>query len=303
MRIEFRQLRSFLAVAEEKSFRRAAERIFLTQPALSQHISALEQALEVKLFEREARGVRLTTAGEAFREGASRTLRALDEASVAARSAAGLADRKLTLGYTEYLNLPFVAPAIRALLAEFPSLRFERLEVASPRQLEALPSHGIDLGIGYLRGEPPESLDFTPLVSGRWLIVLPQEHPLAQQDSVSVAALRGERIVLFARLINPQLHDAVLGLMRAHGLEPNLIETTQTSAGPRLVREGLGLFWVMSYVLGPVPEGLVARPLALPADTQITIGALSRKGEASLPAQRLLTLLKEQARAAYRDRG
>lgn len=299
MRIEFRQLRSFLAVAEEKSFRRAAERVFVTQPALSQQISALEAALEVRLFERDTRGVRLTPAGEAFREGAARTLRSLDEASAAARRAAGLADRRLSLGYAEYLSLPFVAPAVRGLLAEIPDLRFERHELPAPKQPDALHNHSLDLGIGYVRPDLPEDLAFTPLVTGRWMIALPPGHPLAVLESVPLGRLKGERLVLFARVINPPLHDAVLALMRHHGLEPNLIETTQTSAGPRLVREGLGLFWVMSYIHDPGLEGLSVRPLDLPAETHITLGAVYRKDETALPVRRLIALFQQHARTAY----
>lgn len=300
MRIEFRQLRSFLAVAEEGSFRRAAERVFLTQPALSQQISALEAALEVKLFERDTRGVRLTPAGEVFREGAARTLRSLDEASAAARAAAGLADRRLSLGYAEYVNLPFVAPAIRALLTEIPDLRFERHELASPRQPDALLSRNLDLGLGYVRPDLSEELAFTPLVTGRWMIVLPPGHPLAALESVPPSRLKGERLVLFARVINPSLHDSVLALMRSHGLEPNLIETTQTSTGPRLVREGLGLFWMMSYIRDPGLEGLCTRPLDLPPESQITLGALYRRDDSSLPVRRLIALFQELAKTAYR---
>ncbi|MFB9991075.1 LysR family transcriptional regulator [Deinococcus oregonensis] len=274
MQLELRQLRYFVTVAETLNFTRAAEQLLISQPALSQQIVRAEQQLGVQLLERDRRQVRLTPAGDELLIRARRLLQDHEELIRAVRRVAGVQDT-LRVGYVESSNLPFIAPAVRAVQQAFPQVRVERLEVYSALQAQAVLERRIDVGIGGLPVEQA-GLDSLLLMNTRWSVALPAAHALARLDAVPVAALRDVPLIVAPAHINPPLYQWLLGQCRRQGFEARIVfESTSMAGAMQLALEQVGFPVVCSSsALGRWPE-MVVRPLADPeAATQV--GAIWR---------------------------
>ncbi|GGJ37409.1 LysR substrate-binding domain-containing protein [Deinococcus roseus] len=274
--LELRHLRYFVAVAEELNFTRAAERVFLTQPALSQQIKALEEILGVTLLERTQRKVRLTDAGRVFLDGARRTLQEADRAIKEARKADGIP--RITLGYVEYAFQSVVGPIVTALLKEHPEIRLERREIPHYQIGQALENRTIDVGFGVLPMEG-EDIENQNMGRARWQLVVPAQHPLAKLEKIPLSALETEPLIMFSRSMNSLLYEQVIARLRKAGIEPSVVyETAQVEAGENMVELGVGLWVVTTYIIADgLPETLVARDLE--GFEPMQMGMAWRKGE------------------------
>lgn len=259
--MELRHLRSIQALAEELHFGRAALRLAITQPALSQQLIQLEAELGARLFDRHPR-VSLTPVGTALLAHARRILDAVAEAEAEARSLANLTRRRIRLGYLEYWNPPFIARVMRALRELDPPVVLESRNLYSAEVLAGLRDRSLEIGFIHLPvGD--DSLAVRPLLEGRWSLVLRRAHPLARRAELALADLAGEPLVFFDRAVNPPLHAWLLGRFAEAKVTPRIVyATTQPQVGLDLVREGVGAFFVASYVLRSLPRGLVMRPFA-----------------------------------------
>lgn len=195
--MELRQLRLFLAVAEERNFTRAAERVYLSQPALSHRIHQLEEELGVVLFERTPRGATLTPAGEALVEDA-RHLLSYAEASVRrVRRAGGITDDSLRVGFdfVEFGSVPPMPSLLGAFRERFPEVQVSIQTLASEELERALVEERLD--ISFMLG-PPLSTDlgFHALLKGVYKVLLPVAHPLAADEQVSLSELLANRLLL-----------------------------------------------------------------------------------------------------------
>jgi len=295
-RLELRPLRSFVAVAEELHFRRAAERLRLTQSALSQQIGLLEEQLGTRLFDRDRRGVSLTASGNTLLEGARELLQKADELEHRVRVGAGVEEPLLSLGYVDFLNLPFIAPCLRLLLSHYPEARISRHEMPPEKQLEAIRTGSLHVGIMRMpNGAMPAGLQSEALIEGRWMLVVPEDHALAALPQIPLERLRGERLILFARTLNPNLYDQLLQHCRDAGFEPNIVyETAQSHAASQLVAQGIGLFWASSYMLQDLPASVTPRPLA-GFDTHLVVHAVWRADNQSSLLKTFLSLLRQHA--------
>lgn len=278
--MELRHLRSILALAEELHFGRAALRLAITQPGLSQQLTQIETDLDVRLFERHPR-VALTPVGAVLVNHARRILAAVAEAEAEARSLANLTRRRIRLGYLEYWNPPFIAKAMRALRELDPPVVLESRNLYSAEVLAGLRDRSLEIGFLHLPVDD-DALAVRPLLEGRWSLVMPRTHPLARRSELTLADLTGEPLVFFERTVNPPLHAWLLGRFAEAKLTPRIVyATTQPQVGVDLVREGVGSFFVASYVLRTLPRGLVMRPFSdLPP---MRIGAAWR-GDQRTPA-------------------
>ncbi|HEX7840414.1 MAG TPA: LysR family transcriptional regulator [Kofleriaceae bacterium] len=278
--MELRHLRSIVALAEELHFGRAALRLAVTQPALSQQITQLEAELDARLFERQPR-VALTPVGAALLGHARRILDAVAEAEAEARSLANLTRRRIRLGYLEYWNPPFLAKAMRTLRELDPPVVLEPRNLYSAEVLAGLRDRSLEIGFVHLP-VADDSLTVRPLLEGRWSLVVRRSHPLARRAALVLPDLAGEPLVFFDRTVNPPLHAWLLGRFAEAKVTPRIVyATTQPQVGVDLVREGVGAFFVASYVLRTLPRGLVMRPFAdLPP---MRIGAAWR-GDQRTPA-------------------
>jgi DNA-binding transcriptional LysR family regulator len=224
--MELRHLRYFVAVAEELHFRRAAERLHVAQPAISEQIRKLEQELGVRLFDRTPRSVLLTVAGGALLEEARHVLRHAEVARQAAQNAGDRATMRLRIGYLPD-SLPASVPrALRHLATSAPRVQVDLEMGTTIRLIEDLRAHRLDVVVAALPA-PTNGLQTTLLGVQRAVLALPAAHPHAAAPEVALERLAPERIVVLPRDANPAFHSAVVSICRDAGLSPTLVEPAE----------------------------------------------------------------------------
>ena len=261
---DLRVWRQFAMLADELHFGRAAQRLHMTQPPLTQAIAQLERQLGTALFERTRRRVALTPAGEAL-------LPAVRELLVRAAALPGLA-RAAAAGETGRVRLAFVStvgfdplPAwVRDFHAESPGVALELVEATGDVQLDAFARAGIDAGLMlHSPGQAPAGLLRLPVGREPLVLALPARHPLARAEPLALADVLVEPLVLFPRRILPSLHDAVQAMYRAQGAVPRVAqEAIQMQTIVNLVGGGIGLAWVPASVMQFRRAGVVYRAAA-----------------------------------------
>jgi DNA-binding transcriptional LysR family regulator len=221
--MELRHLRYFVAVAEELHFRRAAERLHVAQPAVSEQVRKLEQELGVRLFDRTQRSVSLTSSGVALLEEARHVLRHADVAQQAARTARDHATMMLRIGYLPD-SLPARLPlALRHLAASAPRIRVQLESGPALRMIEAVRAGRLD-AVATTLPAPTAGLRTTLLDHQRAVAVLPADHRHARSESLALERIAPERLVVLARDANPAFYNAVVSICHTTGLSPTLIE-------------------------------------------------------------------------------
>ncbi len=294
--MELRHLRYFRAVAEERHFGRAAARLHMAQPPLSQQIRQLEDELGVRLLRRTTRRVDLTPAGEAYLARVRTILAAVDAAGEEAqRIGSGLEGRLVIgcVGSATYSLLPALA---RALRDELPGIDFAfRGEMLSPAQLAALRDGTVDLGLMRPLGDPEGHADLASRVlrHERYVVALPEGHRLARRARVRVTDLRGEGLVVHAGGGRSAMYDAVAGLCRHAGFEPAIThEVAETSTLVTFVAAGLGIAVVPEPVAELGIAGATYRPLVSRA--RMDLLAVTRADDDSAALARTLGVLVAQ---------
>jgi len=214
--IEFRHLRYFLAVSEELHFGRAAQKLHISQPPLSQAIRKLEAELGVQLFERTSRVVKLTEAGRVFAEEARRVLADVELAVGAARHAGG-AGYTLRIGCVPHLPVERLLAFLEALHERSPADRPQVTHITSGEQVARLRSGQLDVGIFNDDGEE-EGLEEEPLFPGERLVaLLAPDHPLTEHATLGPADLKQEVLVVFPQAASLAPHDRWLTLLERAG--------------------------------------------------------------------------------------
>ena len=197
--IETRLLRQFIAVAEELNFRRAAERLHMAQPPLSQAILRLEEALGYPVFERTNRKVSLTPAGTAFLATARQLLASLEEGVAAARRVAQGIEGHLRLSFIHITPYAHVLNALRALRAASPAVQFSLREASTQQQVEWLEAGQVDIALLRAPGRSTPGLRFERLSGEDIVIALPSDHRCAGQARVDLLDLAGDDFVASPR--------------------------------------------------------------------------------------------------------
>jgi DNA-binding transcriptional LysR family regulator len=219
--VELRHLRYFVAVAEELHFRRAAERLHIAQPAVSEQVRKLEAELGVRLFDRTQRNVALTDAGAALLTQAYRVLRQAEAARVAARSAS---DRpRLRIGYVPTALRASIPRTLRRLVAATPNLKTTMEPGPGVELSDAVRAGELDVAVVSLP-VPTAGLRVTPLGEQRAVAVFPTGHEHAVKPHVGLEQIAPERIVVLPRDADRPFYDAVLATCCAAGISPTLIE-------------------------------------------------------------------------------
>lgn len=294
--MELRHLRYFRAVAEERHFGRAAERLHMAQPPLSQAIRQLETELGVTLLDRNTRKVELTPAGTAYLERVRVILAEVDEASARAqRVAAGMEGRLVVgcVGSATYSLLPAFARAVREALPGI-DLAF-RGEMLVPDQVAALAAGRIDLALLRPPVEDP-TLRVSLLRRDRLIVALPEGHRLAARARLRIRDLREEDLIVHASHGRSVMHGAVEELCRDAGFEPRVRhEVAETSTLVTLVAAGLGTAVVPEPVSSLGVPGVTYRPLS-GRDAFVDLAAAVRSSDGSAALARALDLLGPLAR-------
>ena len=219
--MELRHLRYFVAVAEELHFRRAAERLHVAQPAVSEQVRKLEDELGVRLFDRTQRNVALTGAGAALLTEAYRVLRQAEAARLAARSAS---DRPaLRIGYVPTALRASIPRTLRRLVAAMPNLQTTMEPGSGLELVDAVRAGELDVAVVSLP-VPTAGVRVTPLGEQRVVAVFPVSHEHAVKPHVDLEQIAPERIVVLPRDVDRPLFDAVLATCCAAGVSPTLIE-------------------------------------------------------------------------------
>ncbi|ATZ94493.1 MULTISPECIES: LysR family transcriptional regulator [Dickeya] len=244
MNIELRHLRYFIAVAEELHFGRAAEKLHISQPPLSQQIQALEEQIGAQLLERNNRNVRLTQAGELFLKEAWAIINQVNQAAERAARIQRGEIGELNIGFTS--SAPFVKQVSRSLLQfrqSYPEVHIQMLEINTKQQIEPLLDGKLDLGV--MRNNPlPETLRHQLLLHEPMVAVVHEEHPLAAAPGghISIQQLANEPFVFFAREVGTALYDEVLTLLKKYGITPYITqEVGEAMTIIGLVSSGLGV--------------------------------------------------------------
>ena len=195
--IELRHLRYFLAVAETAHFTRAANRLHITQPTLSHQIRQLEEQLNLALFDRIGRRIKLTAAGELFLPHARRVLRELDDAQAALGDLHALKRGQLKVGIMQTVNACVIPEIISRFSAAYPGVRVSCSDLAGEEIESGLESGKLDLGISFL---PPtrSTLEGEHLFTEDLVLVAPADHPLARRRTVKVGELSAVPLVLLS---------------------------------------------------------------------------------------------------------
>lgn len=265
--VELRHLRYFIAVAEELNFSRAAERMHMAQPPLSAAIRQLERDLQVDLFIRTTREVRLTDAGRAFLQGARRTLADAERATEDAKRAAAGELGRLRLAYswsTRFETLPALGRAFRA---SHPDVELLAQEMWNARMPPAFANGSIDVALS-LCPEIAADLELASVRKERFVALLPEAHPLSREETVALSALADEEFVVFPREIAPRLHDAFVAIFRRAGFEPRVRrESFHTGWDLGVLAEIPAVAVAPQTVAGGLPDGIVAVPLSEPVDS------------------------------------
>ena len=295
--MELRHLRYFVAVAEERHFGRAAERLHMAQPPLSTQIRQLEAELGVALLTRTTRRVELTDAGNAYLTRARELLAAVDDAgSEARRIAAGLSGRLVIgcVGSATYTLLPGLA---RRLHEDLPGIDVTfRGEILVPDLVEGVLSGTLDVAL--LRPPVDEAgVVLRPLRREGLVVAVPRGHPLAGRTDLVVDDLRGQDLVAHPGQGRSVMSTFLTDLCRASGFTPRIRhEVAETSTLVTFVAAGLGLAVVPEPVAALQIPGVAYRPLR-PETLGVDLAAATRAGEAAPQVGRALDVLTALVRA------
>lgn len=315
MDVELRHLRYFVAVAEELSFTRAAERLHIAQPPLSTQIRNLERELGVALFDRSRRQVALTDAGELLLEESRRLLTQIEQALSATRTAGVGEAGRLTIGFIPSASTSTLPGHLRAFRRRHPGVELFLRELPPDELAAQLHAGALDLCFLYLPFDDPR-LEQVVVARERLVAALPEDHRLAGAERprsrrarrgaaggdaasaagppIRIADLRDEPFVLPARHHMPGLHARVLAACRdGGGFEPEPVQRDvwlmQTVLG--LVAAGLGVALVPESVRGLNRTGVAFRPLR-DAGAPVELGAVWRADDASPTLRNFVALLR-----------
>jgi DNA-binding transcriptional LysR family regulator len=241
LRLDFRRLRYFVAVAEERHFGRAAERLGLAQPPLTQQIQKLERELGYPLFLRQGRKTTLTGAGHVLLEEAVRILRECDAAVERARRAGRGETGRMTLGTPPSVMLTRLPAAIRRYRERYPGVQVTLRELSTSAIAEGLRTQTLDVGL--LREvQSVGALDTQLLLREPIVAVLPKKHALAKNPRLLLKHLAGQPFVLFPRRVGEAFFDRLMSFCVAAGFTPRIVqEATQWPSVIAVVETGLGV--------------------------------------------------------------
>lgn len=290
--MDIRQLRYFVAVAEEKNFSRAAERLHVSQPPLSTQVKALEGELGVELFRRSNRGVALTVAGQLFYDEVRIVLRRLEQARLKAQSAGRGDIGLLAVGFVSIVDYGVLPPTLKCFRAQFPGVEVELHEFTTDAQIKEIRAGRLDLGIGIGPVEEPD-LVFEAIWREKLVLAAPAGHPLLRREGpVSLAVLANESFVITPRDVAAGLHDLIVETCREQGFTPRITQRArQMQTIISLVASGMGFALVPESVRNLQRSGVQYRSLR-GVSARIELGILRPRDDANPPAEHFTAVLK-----------
>ncbi|MBW4507674.1 MAG: LysR family transcriptional regulator [Scytonematopsis contorta HA4267-MV1] len=260
--MELRHLRYFIAVAEELHFGKAAERLHIAQPPLSQQIQQLEAELGVKLFHRKTkRQIQLTEAGKVFLQEAYQLLVQLETAVALTQRIGRGQTGQLRIGFTSLAIYNLLPSILRQFRKQFPEVELVLLELTTSQQEQALKDSLIHVGFAH----PPledDTISYKCIYRESLVVALSSTHSLAQQEYISVLSLLHEPLIVFPRYLAPGLYDRIMSIFEQRNFKPNITQEAiqmQTIIG--LVSAGMGVAITPSTLENLQRSGVAYRPI------------------------------------------
>lgn len=279
--MEFRQLKYFIAVAEELNIGRAATRLHISQPPLTRQIQQLEEEFGTQLFLRTPRGVELTEAGEMLLRDA-RNIRDLMTQAVERVREAGQGKRgKMDIGIFGSGILDVIPKVLHAFRARHPDVQIALHQMGKKEQIEALRQHRIIAGFNRMLAPLPD-LASEPVMIESIMVALNEKHPLAAKAAILLRELAGQPLILFPSGARPSFIDKVWSLCAGAGFEPDVAqEVGDAPTSVALVAAGFGLSLVPEAASSLSVPGVVYRRLANAPDAVVDLSCIYRRDETS----------------------
>jgi DNA-binding transcriptional LysR family regulator len=292
--MELRHLRYFLAVAEELHFGKAAEKLHIAQPPLSQQIRQLEIELGFQLFYRTKRSVQLTEAGQVFLEETQQILRRLEEAVEKGRQTSRGETGQLAVGFVSSAVYKILPPILRRFRTSVSGVSLELHELTSDRQIQWLQEGKLD--IGFVR--PPiaqTSFKIAAIFQESLIVALPEFHPLGDRASISVSLLANESFIIFPRPVAPELYDRIIFLCQQANFSPKVVqEAIQMQTIVSLVAADMGIAIVPASIQNLQRTGVIYKPLT-ETTPQSAIAVIWRRQETSATVNKFLEVVRDIA--------
>ncbi|MBI5431895.1 MAG: LysR family transcriptional regulator [Planctomycetes bacterium] len=284
--VEIRHLRYFLAVAQTANFTRAAERLGVTQPSVSQQLKDLETRLGASLFARLGKQVRLTEAGTAFRQHAEAVLRKLDEACGSVGDVAGFVSGRVELGVIPALHLAWVPPVLARLASEHPGLSVGVHERPTRTVESEVESGRLDLGLGIMTRASP-NIRYEKLIAEPLVLIVPPGHPFARRTKLDPRELAATRLVLLPDSFD--IRRVIDELFLRAKLRPKVAFEIDTIDSTLATVRAAGVPTILprTVLVGREALGLAALELATAARA-MDFGLLWRIGNEANPSARLI---------------
>jgi DNA-binding transcriptional LysR family regulator len=291
--MDFRHLVYFVAVAEELHFRRAAERLHVVQPALSQQIARLETELGVQLLARSKRQVQLTEAGRVFLDDARGMLAYRERAVEAARRAAGGRAGRLDVGFVGPATYSVLPSVVRTFRGRYPDVVINLHEHTTAEQLDMLATG--ELGVGIVRMPTDDDrFTFERILTEPISVALPEGHELSGRDTVRLGELAGDGFVMVPRSLEPIVFDRSVGLCLRAGFSPRVVqEALQIHAIIGLVATGLGVALVPESMRTLRRPDVAYKPLEPPMNATVDTGLAWRADSTSPVVARFVEAVRE----------
>ena len=297
--MELRHLRYFVAVAEELHFGRAAKRLYIAQPPLSQQIQQLEEELGVSLFKRTNRRVELTDAGQAFLDEAYKILAHVEQAKLLVQRTARGEIGKLALGFVSSAAFELLPRLLSAYREQHPQIHVSLHEMEKDEQIAALFAKQIQVGLLRPTVDSAE-LCSEIILQEPLLLALPAQHPLVSKAQISIQDLANETFVLQPRHWTLGLYDRIMSLCHSAGFSPNVKqEAADTYLIIGLVAANMGISLVPASAQFLRSQGVVYRPLEGDI-TQIEMAMVWRRDDHSPVVEAFLELARQEM---FRARG
>jgi DNA-binding transcriptional LysR family regulator len=281
--IELRHLRHFVAVADELHFRRAAIRLGMTQPPLSQSIARLEAALHLELFDRSRRQIRLTEAGHAFLDSARSLLDSIEQAVATAQAAADGRIGRLRMTYVGTASYALLPRLVAKYRERYPLVHVDMIERTSAAQVEALVRGEADVGLVRIPMAEIPALRFETIDSEPFVVALPEKHPLADSGNLRLPQLARESFVMFPAREAPAYHARIVNACLDAGFAMTVAqEAVQMHTIVGMVAAGLGIALVPGSLHHLHQPGVVYRPCdPYPASLRAEIALAWRRADPS----------------------
>lgn len=261
---ELNQLRSFVTIANEMSFRRAAKTLNITQPPLTRQIQLLEREVGVQLFDRTGRAIRLTAAGQRFLTEAEDLLRRAEGAALSARRVDSGLEGTIILGFIPVAALGLLPQIIETVRQVSPRIDLVLQEMSTVDQAEALPAGRIDIGLM----RPPRDhsrLQLTQIVREPFAVAINRNHPLAGQKRFNLQDLDGQDFIMYSPSGGAYVYEILTSLLSRHGVHPNIVQLIgQCITILSLVNANEGLALVPEFSHKTILPNVLLKPADLP---------------------------------------